>query len=197
MLIGVPNLLQTVRKSRTIGFMNEFQNQLARARQEAIRRSVPVVVEQDLDNQRVFIFANVDGDANLEFNEDATVPFRTADYEVASLRLPSAGSSQFLYFHGPGDADPGGPDRAVGLSTNGDGERVAVFESDGSIRSVGAFRIADNAERNFFELRIAPAATAKVELRKWYVDPPFGGGTSAFFPRGFDETTGKNLWKWY
>jgi prepilin-type N-terminal cleavage/methylation domain-containing protein len=197
LLIGIPNLLQVVRQSRTIGFMNEVQNQLGRARQEAIRRGVPVVVQQDTDRQRIFSFANVDGDADLEFNEDNTVPYRTADYEVGSLFLPSAGSSQFLYFHGPGDADPEGPDMADGLSTDGDGDLVAVFESDGSIRSVGGFRFGDNAKRNFFEIRISPAATARVEVRKWYVDPPFGSGTSGFFPRGFDETTNKNLWKWY
>ncbi len=197
LLIGVPNLLQVVRQSRMIGYMNEFQNQLARARQEAIRRAVPVVVSADLDNQRLFVFANVDGDPNLEFNPDDSVPFRTADYEVANLPLPAAGSSQFLYFHSPEDASPEGPNMVDGLSVDGDGDRVAVFESDGSIRDVGAFRIGDNAERNFFEIRIEPAATARVELRKWYVNPPFGTGTSAFYPRGLDVDTGKNLWKWY
>ena len=43
---------------------------------------------------------------------------------------------------------------------------VAVFDSDGSVRVVGAFRTGD-LEGHDLEVRIEPQATARVEIRKW------------------------------
>jgi hypothetical protein len=65
--------------------------------------------------------------------------------------------------------------------------RVMVFGPDGSIRDPGALRIADAREprRNVLEVRVAPQATARVEVRKYVYEDlvfrPYGAG----------------LWEWY
>ena len=113
------------------------------------------------------------------------------------LPLPQgSNASTSIAFWGPADTNPNGADIADGLDTDGSSRPVAVLLPDGSIRSEGGFRIAD-ARGNFFEVRIEPRATARIEIRKYYETPPFGGGVSDFYPRGKDSVTGENLWKWY
>ena len=67
---------------------------------------------------------------------------------------------------------------------------AAVFEPDGSIRDIGAFRIADDRgdPRNTLEVRVAPRATARIEVRKFVFGGPSGDD---FYPAG------AGLWKWY
>ena len=43
---------------------------------------------------------------------------------------------------------------------------MAIFESDGSIRNIGAFRFGDT-RGNYLQIEIAPTATARVTLKKW------------------------------
>lgn len=47
-----------------------------------------------------------------------------------------------------------------------DGAVSAVFQPNGSVADEGAFRIAD-LRGNFLEVRVAPAATGRIEIRKW------------------------------
>lgn len=73
---------------------------------------------------------------------------------------------------------------------------VAVFDRDGSIRVDGAFRFADHCATggNVLEVRVAPRATARVEVRKWRPSPSrydaSGEGPSR-------NDTGSEAWQWY
>ena len=151
-----------------------------------MRQSVPVVITADLNAQSLVIFTNVDNDAALLFQPGAGSTNQTADYEIARLQLPSAqnvaAAISFLA--------PTGETTIDGFTRNGDGDQVAVFDSDGSIRDLGAFRIADS-RGNYFEIRIAPKSTARVETLKW-VD--LGGG--ADFHAAGKTAAGKPIWKW-
>ncbi len=190
----VPNLLWELEKQRIRNHITETTSFFLIVKQEAVRRSAPVVVTIDLDEDRLFAFANVDGDADLEFNPDATALNRTADYEVARLDLPTAGDTLFMDFYGPTDGAARGATMIDGLSTNGDGEPVVVFEPDGSIRNIGAIRLADFKVNNFFEVRIAPAATARIRVLKYNSSSDFGGPN--FLPSGQDPATGSSYWTW-
>ncbi|MEM1245437.1 MAG: GspH/FimT family pseudopilin [Acidobacteriota bacterium] len=196
-LVGIPNLLLMLERSKVSSALRESTNVLQVARQEAIRRGVDVVVLADTTNNRLFAFANVDDDAGLLYQPNATAVARTVDYRVSESGLPQGrNDSTSIKFWGPADAAPNGTDIADGLNTDSSSRPVAVFEPDGSVRETGAFRIAD-ARGNFFEIRVEPRATARVEVRKYYPTPPFASGTSGFYPRGKDATSGANLWKWF
>ena len=104
-------------------------------------------------------------------------------------------SRSAVFFMGPNlvpgtDAAPG--QSVDGLTPSGT-LRVAVFQPDGSIEDPGAFRLADGKtpEANVFEIRIEPAATARIEIRKWLYGGVSGSDPDAFFPAG------GGVWKWY
>ena len=212
-VITVPLMFREIERGKTLGFLKEVTVLLQQARQESIRRGVDVVVQLDSANQRVFAYANVDNDPNFAFNPDPLATNRTADYEVGQRPFVYSGGGPLLMFWGPGDLTQDSTTSTDGLTAFngcGDGDsgpacRVVVFQSDGSVRDEGGIRFgipeptSDPANpdpgQNYFELRIAPAATARVELLKYHWDPSFGDPD--FYPRGFDPGTGDPLWKWY
>lgn len=69
---------------------------------------------------------------------------------------------------------------------------VALFLRDGSVQAIGAFRFGDACDdgNNVLEVRVEPAATAKIEIRKWRPSP------SRFDPNG-DNQPGVQGWQWY
>lgn len=190
----IPNLFAEMQKQRVRSFMNETTNFLLVVKQEAIRRSVPVVVQLDLANDRFFAFANVDGDTDLRYQPVAGELARTVDYEVRRLDLPTAGTTLFMDFYGPTDSGPREAGIVDGLNTDGDSNPVIVFEPDGSVRNIGGVRFADWDADNFFELRIAPAATARVQLLKYNESSNWDGPN--FLPRGSDPDSGEPYWRW-
>ena len=71
----------------------------------------------------------------------------------------------------PGDLSFAGPPAnpaVVGFQSAGDDSWV-TFNTDGSVPQIGAFRVAD-PRGNFLEVRVGPAATAKIQVRKWNED---------------------------
>lgn len=159
-----PNLLRLVQRSKLQGMVQQTAALVRLARAEAIRQNVPTVVRADLAGGFVVAFADVHG-TNLTdppdriFNPIAGQPLRTTDYELGRYSLPAR-----VLFRAPA-ADPLPVD---GFTTVGV-EQVAVFEPDGSIVRIGAFRLAD-AYDNFLEIRIEPQATGRVQIRKWSAD---------------------------
>ena len=190
--LALPAICQTIRRAQINSFLNEATGEFHKARQEAVRAGRPVVVRRDLVNQRLQIFANVDQDTGFLFQPDPTATRGTVDYEVASLALPASDAGQRFFFQGPG-GPVDGTGSIDGLTADGNGERVAVFQPNGSIEDVGAFRFSEFTGSYFFELRIEPAATARIELRKYYENPPFG--TTDFYPKGY-SADGEPLWRW-
>lgn len=191
-VMGYPAIQQLGHRGKLLGTMEQTAVHLRAARQEAVKLGVPVVAVGDFDANQFLIFANVDKDAGFQFQPDDSKPYGSADYVVAQLPLPSTAE---IYFWGPGDKDPEGGDAIDGFTATPSGTRVAVFNPNGSVEATGAFRVADTRS-NFFELRVAPRGTAKVEIKKYHFDPPWGG-KAGFFPRGRYEPTGDPMWQWY
>lgn len=196
-MVGFPRIQQLIIRNKLMGVTRDLSQSLQLARQTAVRTGLPVIAQPDYTTDSLVVFVNVDEDAGFNYDHDPIQPARTTDYQVARVPLPKAQSADAnIYFWGPGDTSWEGADAVDGLTPAGSGPNVAVFEPDGSIRDVGAFRIAD-ARGNFFELRIAPEATAQVEVRKYYRDPPPWGGSPDFFPQGKHPGVGDSLWRWY
>lgn len=179
--VGFPTLSKMIHRERLLAFVRGASLELARARQEAIRRHTPVVVEPRLAEHRLHVFVNTDLDDDAEFDPAA------GDESIDSWALPTESP---VYFHGPADKNPDGPDAIDGLTARpSGGENVFVFDPDGSIRDVGAVRVADTIG-NFIEVRVSPQATGRIVLRKW------DENASKFYEQGHDPNTGENLWKW-
>lgn len=163
-LILIPATQKFMHRSRMEGFARQVAMVCNEARLEAIRRGVDVVVRIDTTDNDVVAFADVDGPnagdpPDKIYNPVGGVsdPKRT-DYEVARLHIP--GDVQRIA--------PGTLNTEDGFTTDplGTTQGIAVFQSSGGVIDEGAFRFGD-AVKNFLEVRIAPAPTARITLRKW------------------------------
>lgn len=192
-VMGFPALSSLIKRARMTGYVQEASIHMARARQEAVRRGVPVVVQARYDTDDIFAWANVDLDPALTYEPDPTQPLGTVDYEVSILRIRHPNG---VFFHGPADNDPEGPDAMDGgTDVASSPHKAIVFLPNGSVRDVGAIRIAD-PQGNFLEARVGPAATGRVRTLKYNRSPAWGD-PAGFFEAGIDPTSGKVLWVWY
>jgi prepilin-type N-terminal cleavage/methylation domain-containing protein len=167
-LIGMPALLNGIRRAEVEGGMRQAAVELRAARLEAIKKSATVYVEADMAT-----------DAIVTWRETGVTPgFNPADpgadQELRRLKLPSR-----LDFWGPADATAEGPDATEPASTP-----LLTFLPSGSAEDTGAFRFGDG-RGNFLEVRVDPPATARITMRKW--------DGAAF--RQQDE--GGQRWTWY
>lgn len=216
-ILVVPAISQMQSRLRMESTARQTAALLQQARTEAINRGVPVVVEIDFTDDTLVAFADIDdalGDPGSDLlftprtaddTDDGVEPARgTTDYVVASLQLPGGNTSSQIYFWGAEDSGPEEEHAVSGFtaSPNVDEPNLAVFDSDGSIDSVGAFRLGmgplpedspgDGIHWNFMEVRVAPQATGRVEVRKYIPEPP---GIQGYYPR--DSTPGGASWTWY
>ncbi len=154
--LGFPAIQMFIHRSKIEGIARSTGLLMKEARFEAIKRGVPVVVRADRDEVEIFAWADVDGD--LTFNPDTTNPdFRATDYEIRRYTLPA----------GVAFDAPGAQVKVFGFTDLPDKPwNGAVFETNGSIRALGAVRFGDQ-RGNYLEVRIEPEATARVSLRKW------------------------------
>jgi prepilin-type N-terminal cleavage/methylation domain-containing protein len=158
--IGIPNLIRIIHRAKL-----ETSVLMQRARSEAVRQNVPTVVRFDFTRNEVVAFADVDGPTVVDpsdsiFNPVAGQPHRATDYELGRYQLPNR-----VLFQAPA-ADPEGAVR--GFRDVGP-DKVAVFNPNGSIAETGAVRFGDQ-RGNFLEVNVEPAATARVQMRKWDPD---------------------------
>lgn len=179
--LGWPALHRQIVRSRLEGFSNQVSVLVQKARMEAVRRRAVAVVEVDPADRRVFAYVDLDGPAvgtppDLELNPVAGERRFTTDFLVGSLPLEQNLDA----------AAPMGQPAVDGFSDSGRGVQVAVIRPDGGLEAVGGFRFADQARLNFLEVRIEPAATARVELRKW--DPDAGAWRA--------RREGGEPWRW-
>ncbi len=163
--LGLPNLLRTLHRAKLEGIARETSVLMQMARSEAVRQNVPTVVRVDFTRNEVVAFADVDGPAagspsDMIYNPVAGEVHRTTDYEIGRYMLPNR-----VLFEAP-SGDPDGP--VKGFTPAGPGQ-VALFNPNGSIEGLGAIRFADQ-RGNFLEVRVSPAATARVQVRKWDPD---------------------------
>lgn len=161
MALGIPALAKLITRSRLESSARELAVLTQRARLEAIKRRVQTVVEIDPATGAAEAWADVDGvgvgdPPDLVFNPVAGELRFTTDYRIG--RLEPRSNVRF-------DA-PGGQAVVDGL-TAAPGRQVAVFLPTGAADRSGAFRLADVGGLNFLEVRLEPAGTGRVELRKW------------------------------
>jgi prepilin-type N-terminal cleavage/methylation domain-containing protein len=160
MTIGVPILQRTIERAKLEGQARTLSVLAAQARAAAITNNVETVVL--FDGTEFVSFADLHGSAATDppdgqFNPITGSDYRTTDWEVG--RQPLADS-----------LDAGGPSgdsaAVAGFTNPGRPDQRAIFNPDGSLMEVGAFRLRDR-RGNFLEVRMEPKATGKVTLRKW------------------------------
>jgi hypothetical protein len=156
-LLGYPSLLGTLNKLRLTNTAREAAVFMQIARMEAAKRSVPTqVIYQDeasslIGRPSLLAFADV----------DASGAFESANDRVLAGPYPL---SKGVDLWGPIDGAKEGAHAISGWA--GDGP---VFNTNGSVQSVGAFRFRDQ-NGNIIEARVEFAGTGKVVLRKWIGD---------------------------
>ena len=150
-LIGMPALLNAIRRSSTEGGVRLATVELRAARFEAIKNSSTVYVEADFVNDQL-----------LTWRETNLTPGLSPDDEqLRRMPLPNR-----LHFWGPADAAAEGPDATVPPSTP-----VMTFLPNGAldidiaVDDEAAYHFSDGL--NFLEVRVFPRATAQVKMRKW------------------------------
>ena len=151
---------------------------MRQARLSAVKHASQAVVRVELPAPgqlgRVEAFSDLDSDGLFGGADRllGSVPLPTGVQFVAPPNVTGAASIFGL------SADPGGASLP----------RIAIFRRDGSIEDVGAFRFADTYG-NFLEVRIEPAATARLEVRKAREE----GSVWNWYASG----EGDQAWEWY
>lgn len=180
--LGIPALSRLIVRSQLEGSARETASLLQRARLEAIRRRVQTVVEVDSAGVVLRAYADVDGAAagdppDLQFNPVGGELRFDTDYSLGDLHPKSA-----VAF-----AAPGAQAVVDGLTLAASGDQAFVFLPTGAADRVGAVRIGDAAGRNHLEVRVEPAGTGRIEVRKWNRDD---GSWQA-------RREGGKQWTWY
>jgi type II secretory pathway pseudopilin PulG len=192
--IGLPALLQAIHRAKIEGIAKETATLMRKARLEAIKQGVQTVVEIDTATGEITAFADVDGttagsDPDGFYNEVAGQPLRETDYYIGTpYLLPNKVNFAFP----PADTDE--PRVATFVNMPDFKDDIAIFQPNGSILNTGAIRFGDN-RNNYLEIRVEPAATARIQIRKW--------NTAAVNLSAFDNSHwfapgDEDLpWKWY
>ena len=155
-LLGFPALQRSIHRGKIEGFGRNSVLVMREARHEAVRRGRPCVVVADSDAGALFAYADVNRDGIFNPAPEET-DLRSTDYPIRRLALPVG-----LHF-----AAPDSQAATEGFSRIADHPgRSAVFHGNGSAYEAGAYRFADE-RGNFLEVRVSPAATARVSIRKW------------------------------
>jgi prepilin-type N-terminal cleavage/methylation domain-containing protein len=174
MLISIPSMFTAMHQGKLRGIAQETAVLMRQARLDAVKFSAQSVV-------RVVLPAG-DAPGHVEAFSD-----RNQD------RMLTAGEPILgrLYLpRGVTFTAPPGNSSIEGFTVdpeNASNPPIAVFVSNGSITNTGAFRFADTYE-NYLEVRVEPAATARIEVRKARQD----GSTWNFYASG----DGGEAWTW-
>lgn len=162
----MPFSVKTLRTQKVSSVGLDSNALVRQCKSEAVRRNSPAVIRFEFATNELVCFVDVHGPDPDNDPLDAPDgvfnpindgrPFTTTDHEIARKELPTG-----VTFTAPDDD----PMLVVGFTTVGS-EQVAIFETDGSVRDIGAFRVGD-AVGNYLAVEVAPAATARVRLLKW------------------------------
>ncbi|MBW8876451.1 MAG: prepilin-type N-terminal cleavage/methylation domain-containing protein [Acidobacteria bacterium] len=155
MLLGMPSLFTAMRQAKLRGIAQETATLMRQARLDAVRFSAQAVVHVVLpaggQPGRVEAFSDANSDGRLSAGESI----------IGTLELPTG-----ITFLAPPDVTD--KDSVEGLSVDPAGAglpHIAIFKHDGSVIDPGAFRFGDQTQ-NFLEVRVEPAATARIEVHK-------------------------------
>lgn len=169
MLLAIPYLSAQIQRSKLLGVASQVSGLMRLARLDAIKNSRCAMVGITLSTRKVNAYSDLNNNCVADPGE-----------EIAEVILPNS-----VTFEAPG----GDMEEASvqGFSTWSGNPNVALFQNDGSIDATGAFRFKSaplgSGGANYLEVNVAPAATARIALRKWE--------TSAWV-----ENDGTGAWKW-
>lgn len=163
-LIGLPELRKFLVRMKVETYTLDLASAANRARYEAIKTGNDAVVKANHAGRQLFVFVDVpvfDAGGN---RTDAPWVFDPAvDDFIVGLPLPD----EIGFVAPPGETVVDGLTDPVGADA--DEDHVAVFNSDGSLQDVGAFRLGDT-HSNYVQLAFAPQATGRVRTEKWDCD---------------------------
>ena|SRR5690349_7846348 len=169
-LLSIPYLSAQIQRSKLLGVASQVSGQMRLARLDAIKYSRNAMVAIDPATRKVNAFSDRNGNSLPDAGE-----------EIGEVILPKS-----VTFAEPGGGT--GDTSIEGFTTKaGYPRKFALFKSDGAITDTGAFRFKSEAvgtgAPNYLEVNVAPAATARVALRKYE--------SGAFI-----ENDGAGAWKW-
>ncbi|HBL29259.1 MAG TPA: hypothetical protein DD490_20705 [Acidobacteria bacterium] len=155
MAFSYPHIIGMLTRIKIEGTARETVSLLRAARLQAVRRSCYGVVTIDPATKEIMAFADLDRDGVFDDGSDIT---------ISRVRLPK----QLSFKDENGDIDF---DSIEGLDANVDGaltlpSQEVIYRSDGSVLDTGAIRLADH-RGNILEVNVDPAATGKVQIRKY------------------------------
>jgi prepilin-type N-terminal cleavage/methylation domain-containing protein len=171
--LGIPALQTALHQSKIRGIAQEVTVLIRQARLDAVKTSTQAVVQivpstGAGDPGHVLAFSDRDSDGRLG----------AAEPVLGNFPLPSG----VVFEKCPTkDRDKNSVD-TLSVDPNG-GPNMLIFQRDGSVPDIGGFRFNDPYD-NCMEVHVEPAATARIEVRKW-------NGT-AYVPSG---DNGK-AWTW-
>ncbi|HEV2852548.1 MAG TPA: GspH/FimT family pseudopilin [Thermoanaerobaculia bacterium] len=180
---AVPSLFTVMRQGKLRGAADETATLMRLARLEAIKQSCTVFVRPlvaDATNpDRMEGVVDCDGDGIQDSDRKTlgTIPLPSRVHLLAPPDLAGKDSVPKL------TEDPAG------------GEvHVAVFRGDGSVEDTGSFHFGDDFG-NFLSVRVAPLATARIEVRKCLLctKPDDGDGEEKDWYANGD---GGRAWTW-
>jgi Tfp pilus assembly protein FimT len=174
MLLSIPSMFTAMHQGKLRGIAQETAVLMRQARLDAVKLSARSVV-------RIVLPAG-DAPGHVEAFSDRNQDKMLTAGEPILGRLYLPTGIKFL-------APPG--DRTVdGFSADAEDAskpNVVIFDSNGAVNAVGAFRFADTYE-NYLEVRVEPAATARIEVRKAREE----GSAWNWYASG----DGGEAWKW-
>lgn len=189
--IGFPALISFINRGKIEGTAGKTSLLTQRTRMEAMKRGVRTVMAIDPVAREVIAFADVHGILATDPSDGLYNPIggmtpRTTDYIIARYQLPSGVS-----FASPTDVGMNSVDGFVNPGNPDPPDRQAVFQTDGSVLATGAFRFAD-ARGNYLEVRVAPQATGKAQVRKYNDALPANADGTNWYAR----REGGEPWTW-
>ena len=155
MLLTIPSMFTAMHQGKLRGIAQETAVLMRQARLDAVKLSAQSVVRIVLPAGdapgRVEAFSDRNRDGILTAGEPI----------LGKLDLPRG-----VTFMAPPDVEGNlSVDRLSVDPEDASKPNVAIFDSNGAVAAVGAFRFADTYE-NYLEVRVEPAATARIEVRK-------------------------------
>jgi prepilin-type N-terminal cleavage/methylation domain-containing protein len=176
--MGYASLIPVLKRQKLIGAAREGANAMRQARAEAVKRGLPAGVAQDFAGRRLVVFRDVDNDG----------AYTAADPIIAHYPLTAG-----VLMLGPGDttASPVNASWGFGEISGSSSPGTVVFNSVGATAATGAFRYSD-AEGNYLEARVDPAASGKVSLRKYTP----GGSDVNDIANWKEQGAGGVKWQW-
>ena len=206
--IAAPQLKIVLLRTQLETQLQAFTQVLQIARSQAIRTNEPVVVAVNLAEfdagaqQFATLEAHPLADLPGAFcSTDIRAPLAFARINIAQFPVVGAKDARAWDNMGSGvdgfnpttDWDPGDIPCWPGLidSFPVPDYNIAIYQPDGSLSNEGAFRFGDGL--NFFEIRVAPAATAKIRLRKFLINGNAHSLPEGYYPSHVNDIA---VWDW-